>query len=160
MRIIPVLTAVTALSLFVPTASAQPASQNPGWTTHADNTDGIRIDYPAAIFRVDGGATDIGKGRRLRSPDGRAELAIYTLENRENDTPRSYLAKKLLLDRSRIIYQRVDERFFVVSSIRNQRIFYSRCNFGRVMRCFFLEYPQGEKRAWDPIVTRMSRSLS
>lgn len=42
-------------------------------------------------------------------------------------------------------------------------IFYSCCNFssemGGAVHCFDLVYPQHEQRAWDAIVTRISRSL-
>lgn len=161
MRCGPAWAAIAALMIAVQPAAAQPASSGGAdWRIHVDPDSGLKLDYPAGIFRVEAGSTEIGTGRRLRSADGRAELTVYTLPNTENDTPRSYLAKKLLLDRSQIIYRRVSDRFFVLSSIRNDRIFYSRCNFGRAMRCFYLEYPQSEKRAWDHIVTRMSRSLS
>ncbi len=51
------------------------------------------------------------------------------------------------------------EQFFVMSSIRDGRIFYSRCNFASGIHCIYLEYPQAEKLAFDPIVTRVSTSL-
>ena len=42
-------------------------------------------------------------------------------------------------------------------------VYYSRCNFsaagGGAVHCFDLTYPQREERAWDAIVTRISRSL-
>jgi hypothetical protein len=42
-------------------------------------------------------------------------------------------------------------------------VFYSRCNFstdaGGAIHCLDLVYPQVEKRAWDGVVTRISRSL-
>ena len=52
--------------------------------------------------------------------------------------------------------------FFAISMERDGRILYSRCNFSRspvAIDCFDLVYPQEEKRAWDPVVTRMSLSL-
>jgi hypothetical protein len=42
-------------------------------------------------------------------------------------------------------------------------IYYRRCNFsqrrGPSIHCFDLVYPEGKKRAWDEIVTRISLSL-
>jgi hypothetical protein len=42
-------------------------------------------------------------------------------------------------------------------------ILYSRCNFSgrgrRAIHCFDIRYPQEEKRSWDSIITRISRSL-
>jgi hypothetical protein len=47
--------------------------------------------------------------------------------------------------------------------VRQGVVYYSRCNFssemGGAVHCFDLVYPQREQRAWDPIVTRISRSL-
>ena len=60
-------------------------------------------------------------------------------------------------------YERVTRSFFAISSERRGLIFYSRCNFsaeaGGAIHCFDLVYRQDEKRAWDPVVTRISRSL-
>jgi len=50
-----------------------------------------------------------------------------------------------------------------ISGTRNDLTFYSRCNFvpkpNGTMHCVYLEYPEREERAWDGIVTRISRSL-
>jgi hypothetical protein len=60
-------------------------------------------------------------------------------------------------------YQRIARSFFAISMERGELIYYSRCNFSggmrRVTHCFDLVYPQEEKRAWDPVVTRISLSL-
>jgi hypothetical protein len=46
---------------------------------------------------------------------------------------------------------------------RDRLIYYSRCNFSgsstHTIHCFDLVYPQEEKTAWDPVVTRISLSL-
>jgi hypothetical protein len=48
-----------------------------------------------------------------------------------------------------------------VSSFRNDRIWYDRCNFsGHYINCVLLNYPAVEKRQWDDVVTRISNSLS
>jgi hypothetical protein len=48
-----------------------------------------------------------------------------------------------------------------VSSFRNDRIWYDRCNFsGRYINCVLINYPAVEKRQWDDVVTRISHSLS
>jgi hypothetical protein len=102
-------------------------------------------------------------GERLRSADGRALLTIYSRDNEAEDTPASYLKNNLRLPRTALDYERVTPTFFAISSSRQGLIFYSRCNFsadaGGVLHCFDLVYPQREQRAWDAIVTRISRSL-
>jgi hypothetical protein len=62
---------------------------------------------------------------------------------------------------SNIVYQRVTPRFFVVSSFREDKIWYNRCNFaGRFMNCVLINYPAAEKRQWDNVVTRISNTLT
>jgi hypothetical protein len=60
-----------------------------------------------------------------------------------------------------IVYKRVTPRFFVVSSFRNAKIWYNRCNFaGRFIHCVLINYPAAEKRQWDNVVTRISNTLT
>jgi hypothetical protein len=54
--------------------------------------------------------------------------------------------------------------FFALSTIRQGLVFYSRCNFSAqgeaaAIHCFDVVYPAEQKRPWDAIVTRISRSL-
>jgi hypothetical protein len=121
---------------------------------------GTRLEYPSKIF-VPVGQAEKGVGRRFERSDGRAVLSVYARENEDNDTPASYLRKNL---RQRgLDYERVTRYFFAISMERDGTIYYSRCNFLRSGRssihCFDLVYPQDEKRAWDPVVTRISLSL-
>lgn len=148
-----------AIALMPASAQAQPRfQQSAGWTVF-QGASGLNVNYPAGIFNVSAGSTEKGVGRKFRSEDGRYEFSAYSLANAENDTPRSYLRKNLLVAPESLVYRRVTDRFFVMSSFRNQRIFYSRCNFASGIHCIFLEYPQADKAAWDGIVTRMSYSL-
>lgn len=143
-------------------AGALPAnsqSSAEGWTRVRDPALGLRLEYPSKIFASDAGKTERHMGRRFRTSDGRAEFAYYSFKNDGRETPKSYLERTLVIDRRKIIYQRLTDRFFVVSSVRDKRIFYSRCNFGGLVRCIYLEYPQTQKRNWDRTVTRISNSL-
>jgi hypothetical protein len=55
----------------------------------------------------------------------------------------------------------VTPRFFAVSSVRNDKIWYGRCNFaGRFISCVLINYPAAQKREWDDVVTRISHTLS
>ena len=66
-------------------------------------------------------------------------------------------------NRAALDYERTTRSFFAISLERDGVVYYSRCNFsGRregAIHCFDLVYPQDEKRAWDPVVTRISLSL-
>ena len=133
------------------------------WQTFVVPEFGTTVEYPASIFSVPGGKAEKGLGQRFTSADGRAVLTIYSRENAAGDTPASYLRNNLRMGRAGLDYERVTRSFFAISSERQGMILYSRCNFstdaGGAIHCFDLVYPQEEKRAWDPVVTRISRSL-
>lgn len=134
------------------------AAAQAGWTPYAVPEAGLRIDLPTQIFSNDAGAVEGGVGRKFTTPDGRATLTVQSLPNDRGDTPAAFLAKKN--PPPGIVYRRVTDRFFVVSSYRNNIIFYNRCNFiDRSAHCVLINYPAREKRQWDRIVTRLSLSL-
>jgi hypothetical protein len=84
-----------------------------------------------------------GSGRQFSSKDRRAQLAVYTLMNRDHDTPASYLRKHLRVNAGVFDHRRVTSRFFVVSGVRGGSVLYSRCNFaGGKLACIFIQYPQ------------------
>ena len=133
------------------------------WQTFGVPEFGTTVEYPASIFSVPGGKAEKGVGQRFTSADGRSVLTIYSRENAAGETPASYLRNNLRMGRAGLDYERVTRSFFAISSERQGMILYSRCNFstdaGGAIHCFDLVYPQEEKRAWDPVVTRISRSL-
>jgi hypothetical protein len=124
---------------------------------------GTRVEYPAGIFSVLEGNSDVGVGKRLTTADGRASLTIYSWANKTGETPASYLRKNLRMPHSAMDYERVAPSFFAISSVTRGTILYSRCNFSTrpapTIHCFDLTYPAQEKTAWDGIVTRISLSL-
>ena len=147
------------LMTFDARAEVQAQALSLNWRTFKVPEYGTRVEYPAHIFAPIGDA-EMGVGQRFESADGRAVLSIYSRENETADTPASYLRKNLR--QSGLDYERVTRSFFAVSMERDGRILYSRCNFSRspvAIHCFDLVYPQEEKRAWDPVVTRISLSL-
>ncbi|HKN86411.1 MAG TPA: hypothetical protein VJV04_06110, partial [Nitrospiraceae bacterium] len=120
---------------------------------------GASVDVPTSVFDSDARQTAIGYGRRFASADQRANLTVQSIPNNEGDTPATFLAKKK--PPPGIEYKRVTPRFFAVSSVRNNKIWYDRCNFsGHYINCVLINYPAAEKREWDDVVTRISHSLS
>jgi hypothetical protein len=135
------------------------AAQSPAWRTYAVAETGAKLDVPVTIFSKDAGKPDEGYGRRFLTSDGRANLTLQSIPNAANDSPAVFLAKQN--PPSGIVYKRVTARFFVVSSVRNGRIWYNRCNrAARYMQCVLINYPAAEKRQWDGVVTRISNSLA
>jgi hypothetical protein len=134
----------------------------PHWSVFSD-TFGTKVDYPENIFSVDAGDAPRGTGRALRSPDDRAWLMVYVEGNDERHTPASFVRAYFAAPRERLDYNRVTDRFFAISGVNDEQIYYSRCNFPVGVRgplhCIYLAYPKDEERRWDAIVTRISRSL-
>jgi hypothetical protein len=138
------------------------AVERPGWGRFHDPERGISFHFPAHIFRQ-AAADDGTRGTVFSTADGRARLRLFGFVNTRNQTPRSYLAGIPEYRAEPFHYVRTAPRFFVASGVRDGMILYRRCNFSpradRRVGCLQLEYPQGEKRAWDGVVTRISLSL-
>jgi hypothetical protein len=103
-----------ALAAWTPAAPAQSVR----WTTYTIPKTGTTVAFPASIFTEEAGRPD-GEGQRFRTADGRADLTIQAAPNVANDSPAAFLAKKH--PPSRIQYQRVTSRFFVVSSYKGAK---------------------------------------
>lgn len=129
------------------------------WRRYVIPSTGAYVDVPVSIFVEDAGAPDGGVGRRFFTKDRRADLTLQSVANPENDSPAEFLRKRR--PPVGIQYKRVTPRFFAVSSIRNGRTWYNRCNRGTgYMNCVLINYPAAEERQWDRVVTRISLSLS
>ena len=146
------------LTMWVLALPSGTLAQSLEWQRYTLPESGASVDLPRAIFSKDVGQTEQGFGRRFTTPDGHATFALQSIENAAQESPAEFLAKKN--PPPNIIYKRVTQRFFVVSSIRKDLIWYDRCNFaGRYVNCVMVNYPAAEKRHWDGIVTRISLSL-
>jgi hypothetical protein len=141
---------------FSSAAAATPAVE---WGRFVVRETGTSVDIPRTIFTTDAGRPQTGYGQRFLSSDGRANLTIQSVPNEAGDSPAVFLAKRK--PPPGIEYKRVTPRFFAVSSVRNDKIWYDRCNFaGRFINCVLINYPAAEKRQWDGVVTRISHTLS
>ena len=141
---------------FLPSVGiAQPLS----WHDYVVPETGAVAQIPTSIFSEDGGKPEVGYGRRFVTSDKRANLTVQSVSNDAGDSPAAFLAKKN--PPPNIEYRRVTSRFFVVSSVRENKIWYDRCNFvGHVVNCVLINYPAAEKRQWDSVVTRISKTLA
>jgi hypothetical protein len=139
-------------------ASPVLAETAPGWQRYTHPESGLTVDIPVGIFDRDAGPAENGPGRKFVTSDGRANLTVQTLRNARGDSPAAFLAAKG--PPPGIVYRRVARNFFVVSSFRDDMIWYNRCNFVRgAANCVLINYPAREKARWDGVVTRISRSL-
>jgi hypothetical protein len=128
------------------------------WRRYEIASTGTSVDMPVSIFTNDAGPPEGGTGRKFFTEDRRADLTVQSVPNSENDSPAKFLAR--MQPPAGIIYKRITSDFFVVSSIRKDRIWYNRCNRGNgTMNCVLINYPTAEKRQWDDVVTRISHTL-
>ncbi|WP_291852660.1 hypothetical protein [Bradyrhizobium sp.] len=128
------------------------------WRRYVIPSTGTSVEMPVTLFNKDAGPPEGGTGRRFFTDDNRADLTVQSVPNPDNASPATFLARQS--PPPGILYQRVTPNFFVVSSIRNGRIWYNRCNRARgSMNCVLINYPATEKRQWDAVVTRISRTL-
>ena len=141
---------------FLPSVGiAQPLS----WQDYVVPETGAVAQIPTTIFSEDGEKPEVGYGRRFVTSDKRAHLTVQSVLNDAGDSPAVFLARKN--PPPNIEYQRVTPQFFVVSSFRDDKIWYDRCNFvGHVVNCVLINYPAAEKRQWDSVVTRISNTLA
>jgi hypothetical protein len=143
-------------------ASPPSVAQELGWVRYAISGSGTSVDYPSRIFVSADTPAGTKLGQRFRTADGRADLLIAAFPN-AGTSPNTFLRDSLRVPESLLTYRRVAPTFFAVSGVDRGRIHYGRCNFSRrtggMIHCIYLQYPVGEKRAWDGIVTRLSRSL-
>jgi hypothetical protein len=149
------LLATLVLTLFPAVAIAG----GPQWRRYVIPSTSASVDIHVTVFNEDGGSSEGRLGRRFLAKDGRSNLTVESVPNPDNDSPATFLAKRH--PPPGIQYKRVTPRFFAVSSVRNGRIWYNRCNRAQeYMNCVLINYPVGEKRQWDAIVTRISLSLA
>jgi hypothetical protein len=136
--------------------------RDPQWGAVNERQLGTTVDIPRAVLSAPDGHAHKRVGRRYKSPDGRAKVAIWTQRNTRHDTPVSYLHRTFNIPRATVDYERFTNDFAVISGLFGTRVYYIRCNFSPrsgSFHCFDLAYPVREKQAWDGVVARMSRSL-
>ena len=148
-----------AMVLLSMIATGGSAAAGPEWQRYAIPNTGLSVDIPVTIFSEDGGSPEGTVGRVFYTQDRRANLTVTSIPNPENDSPEAFLRKRQ--PPADIQYRRVTSRFFAVSSIRDGRTWYNRCNRANgFMNCVLIHYPAAEDRQWDAIVTRISLSLA
>ena len=134
--------------------SAQPVR----WTTYSIPETGTSVQIPSSMLSKSVQGPE-GFGSRFQTPDGRANLTVQSFSNASGVSPAAFLAGKH--PPSEITYRKVTSRFFVVSSVKRDKIWYDRCNFSdRFIHCVLINYPAAEKQQWDEIVTRISNTLA
>src|SRR5436190_3037355 len=100
-----------------------PAAAQARWDVFVEPELGTRVDVPTDIFSTPDGASRKGIGRQLVTPDGRAALAVYSVDNRAGrETPASYVRENFKVPQAAIDYRRITGSFFAISAIHQDEI--------------------------------------
>lgn len=131
------------------------------WTFYEDDDFGCVLDYPAGLFSPDASSPD--EPKRFSSKNADVYFRIQGVENADGWTPQAIRERYLSADiPGDVTYDRTRSDFVVLSGYRGENIFYTKVavSADRSSACVFeITYPREQKRAFDRIVTRMSRSL-
>jgi len=148
------------LLLYALLAAAQPAPAHQ-WNVYQNARFGTLLAYPGDLFRARTESAN-GDGITLRAADG-ATLAIFGSNNVENASPAAYVQGLIGDPRYRqLSYRIVRANFAVLSGSVGNRLFYERYAFdpSGLVHGFVLEYPAAARARYDPVVPRLSASLS
>lgn len=151
---------IRRLVLAVAALVARPARAE-AWRRYRDPYVGTRIDYPDR-FRPDP-SHEQANGARFVSGDG----AAFLVHGRLNAEGRSLaelqsLALESLGPDDRVTYRAQGRSWFVISGFEGGQILYEKhvlSGGGRFVHIFVITYPESQRRAYDVLVTRMSRSF-
>jgi hypothetical protein len=131
------------------------------WHTYANDRYGVIIDYPDFFHPLP--PPDNDDGRAFDSADG-GHFTVSGSLNALDFTLATYqdFIVKNRTDGAAITYQAHGSNWFVVSGTQGDKLFYERhlmSHRGEVLNNFVISYPAALKQTYDPVVTRMSRSL-
>ena len=132
------------------------------WAAYRDDTEKCRLVYPSSVFTISW--IDEENFRRFSGPNEDTYFRILGLTNEDQLTPTDikaeYIKKKGTKD---LVYERTNMDFLVLSGFHGQNIFYTKIALSSdndTICVLHFSYPRKAKRAFDSIVTRMSRSFA
>ena len=131
------------------------------WATYRNTRFGTSVEYPAR-FRP-GRPPDNNDGLSFIAPDG-ATLSVWgSLNVEEHDVAglEAFLRENPKAG-ERITYRASGANWLVLSGTRGDRIFYKRhllSHRNEIINAFEISYPAALGGTYDPIVSRLSRSL-
>src|ERR1700754_248939 len=90
------------------------------WASFSDSR-GTSVQYPREVFSVVAGSGE-PPGPVLQSPDGRARLHVFTLNNERRANPAEFIRRAVTERGERLSYRRVTNRFLVFSAAQGELI--------------------------------------
>lgn len=163
LAVVMVVAALGLLSVSAVDAFAQRRGFD-AWGSINDKRFGFQIAYPADILHpVD---TPTGAdGRVLQSSDGKAKLLVATFSNEQKMSLDAY--RQFLLEGNyagtKIDYQPVRNRWFVLSGERGEFTFYERVTLscgGELINSWAMIYPTAQKKLYDRVLEAVAKTYS
>lgn len=153
---------MASILIYALLAIAQTGSAH-AWNRYENARYGTILSYPAGYFAQRTESAN-GDGVTLTARDG-ATLRIFGTSNPEGAAPAAYVDTLIRGDARyrHLRYRLVRPGFAVLSGTDGGRLFYERYAFGDpsgAVHAFVLDYPAAARARYDPIVPRMSASLS
>jgi hypothetical protein len=152
---------ILALIIIASFLGTEGLAANLRWTTYEDSNFSCVLDYPSGLFSPK--AVPPGKPRLFSSRDGDVYFRIQGVANPDRWSPRTIRGKYVSANiPGDLTYDRTRKNFVVLSGHRGENIFYTKvaASSDRSSTCILeITYPRAQKKLFDRIVTRMSRSL-
>ena len=156
------LTASVASAVLGLCSAANAGPKLDDWATLRNDRHGFTIAYPIEVFEQKTEPTT-DEGRVLLSKDGKAKLLIGAFENGENSSLEDY--RQFLLDSqwagAAIDYSPVRKKWFVLSGIKDDQIFYERVSFtcgGKLINSWAMVYPTAERKVYDRVLEAIAKT--
>jgi hypothetical protein len=146
-------------------------AQDLDWQPYVNERFGYSIDVPAGFLRPLPPPAN-GDGLAFESADGQVSVAVFGSNNALGWSFDDYFQAALAReDLGRVTYQRKTDSWYVLSGYRaapashwtGEVIFYERVaidSSGSAISGLLILFPPAMKEFMDPIVTRLSRSLT
>jgi len=160
-----------ALAVMVSAAGLSAAAQDFGWQPYVNARYGFSIDIPTEVLRPLPPPAN-GDGLAFENADRTVHVSVFGAMNALEFTFDQYYQAALdAPDLGRVTYKRKTDRWYVLSGYRTvdlggapqEMIFYMRVAIddgGTAISGLNMLFPPSLKEFMDPIVTRMSRSLT
>jgi hypothetical protein len=129
--------------------------------TYANDRFAFSVLYPSGVLKMQP-PPENNDGRTFLSYDSSVEMRVWGQYNALNRSLREeYVDAQKAFD-SEPSYKVLGNSSFVVSGIKNGKIFYQKTLYRKSNDAYYtltFEYPQAQRKKYDPIVTRISKSF-
>jgi hypothetical protein len=150
--------AVLAANPVTPVAEI-PREGNVNYDRYYNSRFNYSVIYPTNILAKQE-ASQNNDGRTFISPDGKAVMKVFGSHNVFNKDIKNLYRDQLNQPNQKVTYQRLADKWFVVSGYENNRVFYNKTMLheGDILT-LMIHYDKSLQPKFDPIVGAISRSF-